>query len=102
MFKVAITGTGVFTPPEVITNNELVVAFNAYADIQNAANASGIAAGDVAEIPHSSAAFILAASGIEQRFVLNKSGILDPHRMSPALPTRTDEDPSIMAEIGVD
>lgn len=102
MFKVAITGTGVFTPSETITNDELVVAFNAYADKQNAANADAIAAGDMAAVPHSSADFILAASGIEQRYVLNKSGILDPDRMAPSLPSRSDDAPSIMAEIGVD
>jgi beta-ketodecanoyl-[acyl-carrier-protein] synthase len=102
MFKVAITGTGVFTPKEAITNDELVVAFNAYADKQNAANADAIAAGDVEPVPHSSADFILAASGIEQRYVLNKSGILDPDRMAPALASRDDDAPSIMAEIGVD
>jgi len=102
MFKVAITGTGVFTPSETITNDELVVAFNAYADKQNAANADAIAAGDMAAVPHSSADFILAASGIEQRYVLNKSGILDPNRMAPSLPPRSDDAPSIMAEIGVD
>jgi len=28
----AITGTGVFTPSEVITNEELVATFNAYAE----------------------------------------------------------------------
>ena len=32
----AITGTGVFTPSEVITNAELVAAFNAYAARWNA------------------------------------------------------------------
>jgi beta-ketodecanoyl-[acyl-carrier-protein] synthase len=36
MHSAAITGTGVFTPSEVITNDELVVAFNAYADLWNA------------------------------------------------------------------
>ncbi len=102
MFKVAITGTGVFTPSETITNDELVVAFNAYADIQNANNADAIAAGDMSPVPHSSADFILAASGIEQRYVLNKSGILDPNRMAPSLPSRSDDEPCIMAEIGVD
>lgn len=102
MFKVAITGTGVFTPSEVITNDELVAAFNAYADQQNATNAAAIAAGEAQEIPQSSADFIFAASGIERRYVLNKSGILDPNRMGPALPARSDDEPSIMAEIGVD
>lgn len=102
MHSVAITGTGVFTPPEVITNDELVVAFNAYADLWNAENADQIAAGTVAEKPHSSTEFIVAASGIQQRYVLDKKGVLDPSRMYPHLPARPDDKPGYMAEIGVD
>ena len=102
MHNVAITGTGVFTPDNVITNDELVEAFNAYADLENAKNAAAIEAGEMEPIPHSSAEFIVAASGIEQRFVLDKDGILDPTRMSPKLSPRTDDAPAIMAEIAVD
>lgn len=39
MYQAAITGTGVFTPQQTITNAELVEAFNAYADLYNAENA---------------------------------------------------------------
>ena len=102
MYTAAITGTGVFTPEQVITNDELVAAFNAYADLYNAENADEIAAGRVEAKPHSSAAFIVAASGIEQRHVIDKTGILDPARMYPRLPARADEDPCLMAEIGLD
>ncbi|MFU8824773.1 beta-ketoacyl-ACP synthase III [Yoonia sp.] len=102
MFQVAITGTGVFTPSEVITNDELVAAFNAHADLWNAENADAIAAGEVAAKPQSSAEFILAASGIEQRYVLNKSGVMDPARMYPRLPQRPDDAPGYMAEIALD
>lgn len=101
MFKPAITGTGVYVPPETITNDELVVAFNAYADRFNAENAAAIAAGEVEAKEHSSTDFILKASGIERRYVMNKSGVLDPGRMYPALPQRSDDQPGIMAEIGV-
>ena len=44
MHQPAITGTGVHTPPDVITNDELVAAFNAYVDRFNAENAGAIAA----------------------------------------------------------
>ena len=67
MIQPAITGSGVFTPENVITNDELVVAFNAYADRWNAANAEAIAAGDMEAKQHSSTGFIVAASGIEWR-----------------------------------
>ena len=45
MIQPVISGTGVFTPEPTITNAELVVAFNAYADKENAKNADAIAAG---------------------------------------------------------
>ena len=102
MHNVAITGTGVFTPSETITNDELVASFNAYADLYNAENAAQIAAGELEAKPQSSADFIFAASGIERRYVLNKSGVLDPTRMFPKLAQRDDETPGYMAEIGVD
>ncbi|MEZ5685917.1 MAG: beta-ketoacyl-ACP synthase III [Paracoccaceae bacterium] len=102
MFTAAITGTGVFTPAETITNAELVEAFNAYADRVNAENAEAIAAGTVEPVPQSSTEFIIKASGIESRHVMNKSGVLDPARMYPALPQRSDDEPGIMAEMALD
>ena len=102
MHSVAITGSGVFTPEQVITNDELVAAFNAYADRFNAENAEAIAAGDIAAKEHSSSGFIVQASGIEQRHVLDKTGILDPAVMHPLLPERPDDAPSVMAEMAVD
>ncbi|WP_095588477.1 beta-ketoacyl-ACP synthase III [Actibacterium ureilyticum] len=102
MDQVAITGSGVFTPSEIITNDELVVAFNAYADRFNAAHADAIAAGEVDAMAHSSADFIVSASGIEQRFVMDKTGVLDPAVMHPLLRQRSDDEPGIMAEMALD
>ncbi|WP_281985214.1 beta-ketoacyl-ACP synthase III [Thalassorhabdomicrobium marinisediminis] len=102
MYSAAITGTGVFTPQHTISNDELVDAFNAYAERFNAEHAEAIAAGEVEAKPQSSSDFILAASGIERRYVLDKSGVLDPDRMFPRLPARADEEPSYMAEMAVD
>jgi beta-ketodecanoyl-[acyl-carrier-protein] synthase len=101
MHQAAITGSGVFTPEAVITNDALVAAFNAYADRWNAAHAGAIAAGEAEAMAHSSAEFILAASGIEQRYVMDKTGILDPEVMHPLLPARADDEPGMMAEMGV-
>lgn len=102
MHKPAITGTGVFTPEQIITNDELVVAFNAYADRYNAAHAAAIASGEVAAKDPSSSEFIVSASGIEQRYVMDKSGVLDPDVMHPHLPVRSDDEPGIMAEMALD
>lgn len=102
MHRPAILGTGVFTPSEVITNAELVVAFNAYADKVNAENAEAIAAGEMEPMAHSSTDFIVAASGIEQRYVLDKKGVLDPDVMHPSLRQRSDDEPGVMAEMALD
>jgi beta-ketodecanoyl-[acyl-carrier-protein] synthase len=102
MILPAITGHGVFTPELSITNDELVVAFNAYADAWNAEHASGIASGETEAMAHSSSEFIFNASGIERRFVLDKEGVLDPARMYPRLPARPDEAPGVMAEMALD
>ncbi|HSF91199.1 MAG TPA: beta-ketoacyl-ACP synthase III, partial [Paracoccaceae bacterium] len=98
----AITGTGVFTPKEIITNAELVVAFNAYVDLYNAEHAAEIAAGTLEEKAYSSEEFIVKASGIEQRFVMDKTGILDPKVMHPLFRQRSDDEPSLMAEMALD
>ncbi|WP_299676472.1 beta-ketoacyl-ACP synthase III [uncultured Roseobacter sp.] len=97
----AITGSGVFTPSEIITNAELVAAFNAYVDLYNAENAEEIASGALPAKEYSSEEFIVKASGIEQRYVIDKKGVLDPKVMHPLLPQRDDDAPSLMAEIGV-
>ncbi|UWR29400.1 beta-ketoacyl-ACP synthase III [Sulfitobacter sp. W002] len=102
MYQAAITGTGVFTPQQTITNAELVEAFNAYADLYNAENADAIDAGTLEAKAHSSEEFIVKASGIEQRYVMDKSGVLDPNVMHPLLRQRADEEPSLMAEMAVD
>ncbi|WP_226554245.1 beta-ketoacyl-ACP synthase III [Celeribacter naphthalenivorans] len=102
MKEVVVSGTGVFTPPYSISNDELVVAFNAYVDLYNAEHADAIAAGTVEAKSYSSSEFIFAASGIERRYVMEKDGILDPTRMCPRYASRSDEEPSMMAEMAVD
>ncbi len=102
MYTPAITGTGVFTPDQVITNAELVTAFNAYVDLFNAQNAAAIDAGQITPKAHSSEEFIFKASGIEQRYVIDKTGVLDPQVMHPLLRQREDDEPSLMAEMALD
>ncbi len=102
MKTVVISGTGLYQPPHVITNAELVASFNAYADLQNQRHAGAIAAGERAPIVHSSVEFIEKASGIQQRYVIDKAGVLDPTRMKPHFEPRPDEQISLMAEIAVD
>ena len=96
-----IAATGLFTPEQSISNEELVAAYNAWAEGWNAAHALQIAEGDVAALAPSSVEFIEKASGIKSRFVLDKAGILDPARMAPNIPERSNDDLSIMAEMAV-
>lgn len=101
MKPVVISGTGLFTPPHAISNDELVTAFNAYVELFNAENADKIAAGDVTALEPSSSAFIEKASGIKSRYVMEKAGILDPSHMTPRIKERADEELSLQAEICV-
>ena len=88
-----ISGSGLFTPEEAINNEELVDSFNQAIDQKLPLEERAAA--------YSSSAFILKASGIENRHVLNKSGILDPNKMRPDLVEREDTDLSIQAEMAV-
>lgn len=99
--KAVISATGLFTPEQSISNEELVGAYNAWAEGWNAANAEAIAAGEIEAKTPSSEAFIEKASGIKARYVMDKSGVLDPERMLPNLPARADDELSILAEMAV-
>ena len=98
---IRITGTGLFHPEHVITNEELVESLNAYMELFNHENADKIAAGEVEARRGSSADFIEKASGVQRRYVVEKSGILDPKRLRPNLRERADDEISLQAEWGV-
>ena len=99
--SVTISGTGVFTPSQKISNKELVQSYNKYADSHNEKHKIEISEGLIKELTLSSVDFIEKVSGIKNRYVLDKKGILDPNRMRPSLEERSNEEPSIQAEIGV-
>lgn len=96
-----IAATGLYVPPESISNDELVSAFNAYVANFNAENAAAIARGELTPLQPSSAEFIEKASGIKSRYVVNKSGILDPAVMRPNIPERSNAELSVLAEMAV-
>ncbi|HJV03046.1 MAG TPA: beta-ketoacyl-ACP synthase III [Burkholderiaceae bacterium] len=101
MKQAVISGTGLFTPAQSISNEELVASFNAYVEKFNADHAAAIADGSVTALEPSSVGFIEKASGIKSRFVMEKSGILDPERMVSRIPERGDDELSLQAEICV-
>lgn len=96
-----ISSTGLFTPADSISNEELVESFNAYVAQHNAQHAAAIEAGEIAALQPSSVEFIEKASGIKARKVLSKASILDVDVMCPRFDERPDEQISVLAEIGV-
>ncbi len=102
MQRVSISGSGLYTAPCIISNEELVASYNAHARQFNAANAQRIATGEVAAREESSVDFIEKASGITRRYVLDKEGVLDPQRMRPRFVPRRNDELSLQAEIAVD
>lgn len=101
MHKAVISGTGLYTPANSISNDELVASFNAYVQQFNADNAAAIERGEVEALSESSSAFIEKASGIKSRFVIDKDGILDPQRMVPRIPERANDEWGILCEMAV-
>jgi len=99
--NVVISGVGLWTPANTITNEELVDSYNAWATKFNLENEAQIAAEEIAAKPLSSAAFIEKASGIKSRYVYCKEGVLDIERMRPNLTPRADDELSHQAEMAV-
>ncbi len=98
---VVISGVGEWTPPNAISNDELVASYNAYADRFNAMHDSEIARGALEAKPHSSVEFIEKASGIKSRFAYVKDGILDIECMRPRIPRRAEDELSHQAEMAL-
>ena len=90
-----ISATGLYTPSDTISNEELVASFNAYVDLYNAQNP------DAEPLVHSSVEFVEKASGIKSRHVIDKRAIIDPAIMEPRYAERPNDQISLMAEIGV-
>jgi len=101
MTDAVIAATGLYTPPYSLSNEELVETFNTYVQRFNERNAEAIVAGEVQALTPSSAEFIEKASGIKARFVVDKTGLVDPERMAPNIPERANEEISLLAEIAV-
>jgi beta-ketodecanoyl-[acyl-carrier-protein] synthase len=101
MERIAISGTGLYTPPGRISNAELVASFNEFVRRHNEAHAQEIAAGRSAALQPSSAEFIENASGIRSRYVVDRGGILDPEILALRLPARSNEEPSLLCEMAL-
>lgn len=99
--QVVITGSGLFTPPHSISNAELVASLAASASAWNAEHATEIAAGELTERALPDEEFIVKASGIRSRYVMEKQGVLDPARMRPLLELRGEDELGLQAEMAM-
>jgi beta-ketodecanoyl-[acyl-carrier-protein] synthase len=98
---VSITGTGLWAPPEVVTNAELVASLTASATRFNDEHTAEIDAGTTIARALPDEEFIVKASGIKSRHVVDKAGVLDPDRMRPRLPVRDESELGIQAEMAI-
>ena len=55
---VVITGSGLYTPKQSISNEELVASYNSYVDKYNSKNKQAINSGKLEPLVHSDAVFI--------------------------------------------
>ncbi len=97
----SISGSGVWHPPTVLDNHELCTAFNEFVRRDNAKHADEIAAGSREALKESSPEFIVKASGIERRYVEDKTGLIDPERMFPNISERPSDELSLQAEYAI-
>ncbi len=95
MNSVVLSATGYSVPNHSITNDELVSSFNQYVDCYN----QNLDPQSPDLLQYSSAEFIQKASGIKQRYVIDREGILDIQRMRPRISSRPDHEPSIQCEL---
>lgn len=98
---VVISGSGLWIPKHVLTNEELVDCYNQHVDQYNNEHADGIASETIVPKSYSSAEFIQKASGIKQRYIYQKDGVLDLDRMKPRIPARSNDETSDQAEMAI-
>lgn len=92
----ALTGTGAYAPPNVVTNAELCATFNAWVRAENEKRSPEDA------LPESNPDWVEKVSGIERRHFYDATGVLDPERMCPRIPDRADEEVSVQAEMALE
>ncbi len=105
MVDVVISGTGVYVPPNKITNEQLVAAFNDHVEQFNEEHKADIEADIIPAKQPSSAAFIEKASGIKARNLIDVEGVMDLERMMSKLPEGghgDTENASIQANMGIE
>jgi beta-ketodecanoyl-[acyl-carrier-protein] synthase len=98
---VVISGSGLWHPPHAVGNAELVESLTASVDRWNTEHAEAITAGALAARAAPDEEFIVKASGIRSRYLIEREGVLDPDRMRPLLPQRPEDELGIQAEMAM-
>lgn len=99
MESVVLSGTGYFVPPDSISTEELVNTFNQYIKQQIQPTLPFDKVSNT-HIKSSETDFIIQASGIRHRRVIDKKSILDPNIMRPIISERHHTEWSIQCEMG--
>jgi beta-ketodecanoyl-[acyl-carrier-protein] synthase len=95
--NVVISGSGVFLPKDTLSNRELALSYNSFLDSAQ----SSARPRDARSPAYVTEQFIYKTSGIQNRRVIDKYGILDVARMKPRIGRRPESDLSLQAEIAV-
>jgi beta-ketodecanoyl-[acyl-carrier-protein] synthase len=96
-----ITGSGLAAPTDAISNAELVASLTIAVERWNDDHSDAISRGELQPRQLPDEEFIVKASGIRSRHVVERSGILDPDRMRPHLPLRSEDELGIQAEMAI-
>lgn len=95
--KVFISGVGIYLPDDMVTSEELVHSYNEKADHFNLSNFDEITSGKKSALQKSDIDFIVKASGIKKRRLINKE-IINGIR---CLPSRSNTEMSIQCEFAL-
>ena len=101
MGSCVISGTGLWIPPHRVSNAELVDSLTSATERWNLEHKAEIEAGQLEARDLPNERFIVKASGVESRYLIDKQGVLDPGRQRPYLRTRREDEPSLQCEISV-
>lgn len=100
MDSIVLSGTGYFVPPDSVSTEEIVASFNEHVKRHNQQLTLPLEEFPELGLQESEADFVVRASGIQNRRVIDKRGILDPDIMHPIVPERKHTEWSLQCEMG--
>ncbi len=101
MKKVVISGTGLFTPAQSISNDELVEAFNTWRSSLMLSTQQKLPVAQLKPSQSQAQPLLKKRRVLKSRFVIDKAGILDPQRMKPNIPERSNDEWGILCEMAM-